>query len=137
MNRHEEDLQRNFDAGIEPVGDEVDIQAYREVFSRLKKVHKVELSPDFADTIVARVIERKEKEASRDILWFGAGAFLLAAACAIVVVMSGFKLQFGFLKNISSYAGLFVFGAFFIILLLFLEKRIIPRRDPFGDTKKI
>ena len=36
MNQHEEELQKNIEAGVKPVGDDPDLQAYQEVFSRLK-----------------------------------------------------------------------------------------------------
>ncbi|MBA4056551.1 MAG: hypothetical protein C0490_17685 [Marivirga sp.] len=137
MNQYEEDLQKKIEAGIKPDAEEIDIQAYREVFSRLKSEPDFHLSTNFADSIVTRIAERKKHDASRDFFWFGAGTFLLFAALVTAVIMSGFKPNLGFLKNMSSYLGLFIFGVSFILILNFLEKRIIPHRNPFSETDKV
>lgn len=137
MNKHEEDLQKNIEAGEKPTGDDMDILAYREVFSRLQKEPDFYLPADFADVMVTRIIEKKKLDTSKDLLWLGAGVFLLLIAFATTAVMSGFKPDLGFLKNMSSYLGLFVFGVLFILILNFLEKRIVPRKNPFSETNNV
>ena len=41
--------------------------------------------------------------------------------------MSGFKPGLGFLKGISPYAGVFVFGVAFILFLNRLEKKLLSK----------
>lgn len=137
MNKHEEDLQKNIEAGEKPTGDDMDILAYREVFSRLQKEPDFYLPADFADVMVSRIVKKKKQDASRDFLWFGAGVFLLLIGFVTAALISGFKPDLGFLKNMSSYLGLFVFGVLFILLLNFLEKRIVPHKNPFSETNKV
>lgn len=136
MNQQDEDLQKNMEAGTSPVGDDLDIQAYRELFVRLKQEPDFQLPVNFSDSIVARVIEKKKRHASRDFYWFGAGMFLLLVAFVVAIAMTGFKPDLGFLKNMSSYLGLFIFGTAFILALHFLDKKIIPHRNSFGEVKK-
>lgn len=128
MNQHEEDLQKNIEAGLKPTGDELDIQAYQEVFLRLKLEPEVPLSGNFANNIVDKVIEKRRRAASRDFFWFGVGIFFLLIAFVVALAMSAFTFNFGFLKDMSGYAGLFVFGVVFILILDRLDKKLIHDR---------
>lgn len=136
MNQHDDELQKNIEQGVEPMGDDLDVHAYRVLFSRLKREPDFHLPINFSDSVVTRVIEKRKREASREFLWFGAGMFLLLIAFVVAVALSGFKPNFGFLKNMSSYLGLLIFGVAFILSLQFLDKKIITNKNSFGEIKK-
>lgn len=128
MNRYEEELQKNLEAGRIPEGDDLDVRAYQQVFQALTKTPETKLSRDFSDRIVTKVLEKRKRDASRDMFWLGGGIFFLVMAFAVAIVMTGFKPEWGFLKQISGYAGVFVFGAAFIGLLTWLDKRLISHQ---------
>jgi hypothetical protein len=128
MNRYEEDLQKNIEAGQSPEGDELDIKAYQRVFSALKNEPETKLSHDFSERIVFRIKEKQKRDASRDMFWLVAGIFFLVITFIVAIVMTGFKPDFGFLNDISGYTGVFVFGAAFIGMLSWLDKRLISHR---------
>jgi hypothetical protein len=131
MNRYEEELQKKIEAEQLPTGDELDIKAYQQVFSALKKKPETKLSGDFSDRIVFRVMEKQKRDASRDMFWLGGGIFFLVIAFVVATIMTGFKIEFGFLKDISGYTGIFVFGVAFIAMLGWLDKRLLfQRREP-------
>src|SRR5687767_6282543 len=128
MNRYEEELQKNLEAGKTPQGDDLDIRAYQQVFQALTKMPETKLSRNFSDRIVTKVLEKRKRDASRDMFWLSGGIFFLAVAFAVAVVITGFKLEWGFLKQISGYAGVFIFGAVFIGLLSWLDKRLVSNQ---------
>ena len=130
MNSHEEEIQKNIEAGRPTDDNDLDARAYKEVFRALKTSSpETSLPVNFADKIIARVIEKQKRESARDFFWFGVGIFLMIVALIVTIYYTGFKFNLGFLKGMSGYAGLFVFGVAFIILLNVLEKRIVPRRE--------
>jgi hypothetical protein len=62
-------------------------------------------------------------------LLFGIGIFLMIIALVATVLYTEFTLRLGFLEEMSGYTGLFVFGVAFIILLNWLDKHILIRRQ--------
>lgn len=128
MNQQEEEQQKSIEAGLKPTGDDADIQAYYEVFSRLDREPDTHLSPGFADQVVARIVARKDKSAIRDYLWLGTGVILLMLSFLVAARKCGFTLNLGFLRSMSGYAGLFIFGAVFVTILNILDWRIIARK---------
>jgi hypothetical protein len=129
MNTSDEELQRKIESGIITNADDLDVKAYQEVFARLRKEPHVNLPNDFAEKIIARVIEQRRRSSSRDYYWFASGVLLLIVAMIVAVELSGFKPGLGFLKGISAYAGVFVFGAAFILFLNRLEKKILSKTE--------
>lgn len=127
MNQHEEELQKKVETGDVPEG--IDAEAYRYVFSGLKREMDFSVSPTFSEKIMAKVEAKQKRETSRDFIWFGVGAFSILIGFVVAVVKSGFRIDFGFLNSISNYAGVFAFGAAFIILLHWLDKRILRNRN--------
>lgn len=132
MSQREEEFQRKIEQGLEAEGDPLDVQAYREVFARLKRQPQISLSEDFADRIVVQVLERGKRRAVRDYLWLGTGIFFLIIAFGVVVYITGFKAYFGFLTDISAYTGIFAFGAVFIIVLNRLDKKLVSDKSKTG-----
>lgn len=125
MNVNDEELQNSAEKGHHT--DEVDSRAYKLVFDALRKEPEYRLRPSFADRVV-KIAQGKQKGSSSEFFWFGLGIFFLLIAFVTAIVMTGFKLDLGFLSGVSSYYGLFVFGAFFIGLLSWIDKRFIRRR---------
>ena len=126
---NDEELQKNVEEGNPYRGDDLDTKAYQEVFTRLRKKPDAYLSIDFADKIVSRIQEQKRKSSSRDFYWLAAGAFLLIVALIVAVVLTGFKPGLGFLKGISAYSGIFVFGVAFILFLNRLDKKLLSKTE--------
>lgn len=125
MNRYEEELQNNIEAGRQTGEDDADVKAYREVFRVLSKPPQTSLPPDFADRIVARIEEKREHESEKDLIWFSAGIAIMVLVLVATVLYTGFSLDLGFLKEMSGYAGLFIFGVAFIMLLNILDKKLV------------
>lgn len=124
MNRNEEELQKLIEAGDSP-GDAI---AYKKIFTALSKSPEVSLPHDFADKIVSRVIENQKQSDARDLFWLGTGLFSLLVAFIGTIVYTGFRLNLGFLEEMSGYSGLFVFGVAFIILLHWVDRRILSSK---------
>ena len=126
---NDEELQKSIESGNKFSGDDPDAKAYQEVFARLGKGPETYLPPDFADKVIVRIREQQRRSTSRDFYWLIAGVLLLTIAMIVAVVLSGFKPGLGFLKGMSAYAGLFVFGAAFILFLNGLDKRILSKSE--------
>lgn len=123
MTKRDEELQHHIEAGNIPSGDDPDMRAYGEVFSRLKKAPEVALSPDFADAVMVKILKRQSRHSSRDFLWFGIGIFLLTVACLVAVAMSG--LSFAAIRHTSGYSGLLLFGMLFILVLNRIDRKLV------------
>lgn len=128
MNKHEEDLQKSIESGQTPSEDNMDVRAYQELFRALKKDPGYELSPRFAEGIVARVAADHARRNATDYFWFGAGIFFLLMASIGTIMFTGFHFDFGFLRVMSDYKGLAVFAVVFIILLNWIDKRFVRSR---------
>lgn len=131
MNRNEEELQKSVEAGHTVEGSLPDVVAYEKVFSALRELPEVSLSHNFADKIVARVIEKQKRSDARDLFWFGMGMFFLLVAFIGTIIYTGYRVSLGFLEEMSGYSGLFVFGVAFIILLNWIDKRILSSKRTF------
>jgi hypothetical protein len=124
-------LQKQFDEG-EFSADGVDSQAYQKVFDALKHEPEYTLPVYFADRLVT-LIESKEKatEVSRDNLWLGLGLFSMVIALIVAFVLTDFKLSFGAFRFLAGYPGLVFFGLAFILLLNWIDKKIIRKVEAF------
>jgi hypothetical protein len=125
MSNDEERIQKDIESGQTPGGDGLDVKAYQEVFRALAKEPLYQVSPNFAENVVARVVSKQQAKQSRDYLWFGAGIFFLVVTAIATLMMVGFTPNFGFLTSMSDYKGLALFGIVFIALLNWLDKRLI------------
>ena len=126
---NDEELQKNIEAGNRFSGDDPDAKAYQEVFARLNKEPEAYLPLDFADKLIVRIQEQQRRSTSRDFYWLIAGVLLLSIAMIVAVALTGFQPGLGFLKGMSAYAGLFVFGAAFILFLNGLDKKLFPKAN--------
>jgi hypothetical protein len=129
MNIKDDELQQKIENGEFPIGNELDVRAYQEVFHALSKEPALNLSASFADKIVSKVIEKKKHSEARDFLWFGIGLFFLLITFVVALVMTAPNLHLGFLKNMSGYAGLFVFGVAILIAFNWMDRRIIRKEQ--------
>ena len=126
MNRYEEELQRNLEAGKNPEGDELDAKAYQTVFNALKREPDFTLSSSFADKVVGMAMKKQNSKSTlREYFWFGLGIFVMLIASVVAIFMTDFKFDMGFLNGLSSFKGLIIFGIFFIGLLHWLDKKLI------------
>ncbi len=127
MKNSDEELQRKLEQGIIP-NDGMDSQAYQKVFDALTREPDFSLPASFADHIL-NLVESKEKarEATRDTLWFGLGltSFLMATFAAFY--LTDFKLSTGAFRFVSGYAGLITFGLLFVLLLHWVDRKIVHR----------
>jgi hypothetical protein len=128
MNSYEEELQRNIEAGKPVKGEDADVKAYQEVFRALKTAPATSLPHYFADKVVARVLEKQKRESKKDIFWFCAGMVFLVVALMGTIFYTGFKIDMGFLKEMSGYSGLLIFAVSFITLLNWLDKRLVLQK---------
>jgi len=124
---NDEELQKSIEAGRTFPGDDLDAKAYQEVFARLRKEPDNYLGVGFAEKVIVRIQQQQQKSTSRDFYWLAAGVFMLIIAMIVAVFFSGFKPGLGFLKGISAYAGVFVFGIAFILLLNRFDKKLLSK----------
>src|SRR6267143_1749193 len=128
MSLSDEELQRNIEKGY-PVNDTLDSKAYQKVFDALK-MEPYQLPFHFADGVIKRM--EAQGDLSKDYFWFGLGLFVFIAGAVVAAVLANFKLNLGGLKFISGYAGLFLFGLTFILLIHYIDKRFLSKKV-FGD----
>ena len=123
----EEKLQFDIESGK---GDNsLDALAYKKVFTALERDPGGSLPPHFADKIVSLIQKRDAIKVSRsEIILFVAGAFFTVITLIIGVSISGFRPDFGFLKSIGEFKGLFLFAIAFVILLQWLDKAIVRKK---------
>lgn len=125
--RHEEELQNQIERGSVN-HDSEDALAYQRVFNSLKKEPDFHVSLPFADRILA-LIEKKEER--KDYWWMAAGIFLSVVALIVVLALTKVNWTTGAFTFISKYAGLVVFGIGFILLLQWVDKKIVKKRTEF------
>lgn len=117
----DEKLQKQVEAG-QWVGHE-DGETYRQVFNALKQEPAFHVTLPFADRVLAR-IEKKEEQ--RDLRWLAAGIFLSVAALVACLVFTN-TWTTGTFSFISGYPGLVIFGIVFILLLQWVDRRLLRK----------
>jgi len=126
MTSHEESLQQQLEEG-KLLSANAETRAYQKVFDALKQEPAFELPLHFEDCILQK-IEANEKHAERrETYWLVAGVVSLVIAAIIGAVLVGFKPSFGAFAFLSRYTGLFVFAVAFILLLQWLDRKIVHR----------
>ncbi len=121
---HEEELQNQIERGL-AIHDSEDALAYQRVFDSLKKEPNFHVTLPFADRLIA-LIEKKEER--RDYWWMAIGISLSVIALIVVLVITKVNWTTGAFTFISNYAGLVVFGIVFILLLQWIDKKIVKKR---------
>ena len=128
MTTKDEELQNQIEKAVSSL-EGVDAYAYKKVFDALKQEPDFHLPGNFADRVIQKI--ETKKESSSDFIWFGIGIFLFAVATIIAIVLTDYKFNFGALKFISGYPGLFIFGAAFILGLQWLDKKLVRPKASF------
>lgn len=121
----DEELQKQVEAGN--YSQQEDSEAYRHLFNALKKEPAFHVSLPFADRILARI---DKKEEQRDFRWLAVGIFLSVIALVVTLVLTK-AWTIGVFSFISGYPGLIVFGIAFILVLQWVDKRIIRKQTHF------
>lgn len=124
MKREEEELQHQAEKGLVNESTE-DARAYQRVFDALKKEPDFHVSLPFADRILA-LLEKKEEQ--RDYWWMAAGIFLTVIALIVSLVLTSPHWNAGVFTFLSGYPGLVAFGIAFILLLQWVDKKIIKKQ---------
>jgi hypothetical protein len=127
MKRVEEELQHLIENGLLNESSE-DTRAYQHVFDVLKKEPDFHVSLPFADRIVA-LIEKKEEK--HDYLWMATGIFFIVVTLIVSLALSNIHWTTGIFTFISGYSGLITFGIAFILLLQWVERKVIKKRIEF------
>ncbi len=117
----DEELQKQIEAGSYSQHD--DNEAYRHVFNALKKEPAFHVPLPFADRILARI---DKKEEQRDFRWLAVGIFLSVIALIVALVLTK-AWTIGVFSFVSGYPGLIVFGIAFIVLLQWVDKRVLRK----------
>jgi hypothetical protein len=123
MKRTEEELQNQIEKGL--VNESEDARAYQRVFDALKKEPDFHVSLPFADRILALVEKKEEK---RDYWWMAAGIFLTVIALIVSIVLTSAHWTAGIFTFLSGYQGLVAFGIAFILLLHWVDKKVIRKQ---------
>ena len=118
----DEELQKQIEAGI-PVQTN-DGKAYQLVFNKLKQEPAFHVPISFADRILA-IIEKREEQ--RDFRWLAFGIFLSVVALVVVLTLTK-AWTIGVFSFISGYPGLIAFGIAFILLLQWVDRKVV-RKD--------
>ena len=130
MNRDEERLQEKIEAntGFDDV--DPDGRAYRQVFHALETPPRYALPDTFADKILQKVEQKEQRSLRVAYAWLVAGIVLLIGGCGAAVVLTGFRFEAGFLRNMAPYKGLLAFGVAFVLFLHWVDKHLIHRHNP-------
>jgi hypothetical protein len=131
MNNKDEDLNERFDQEAF-FSEGIDEHIYQKISDALKREPEYTLPIYFADRLVT-LIETKEKakEVSRDNLWLGLGLFSFVIALIVAFVLTDFKASVGAFRFFAGYPGLIIFGISFILLLNWVDKKILRKAEAF------
>jgi len=124
MKRSEEELQNQIEKGLVDESSE-DARAYQRVFDALKKEPDFHVSLPFADRLLA-LVDKKEEQ--RDYWWIAAGIFLIVIALIISLVLTSAHWTSGVFTFVSGYPGLIGFGVAFILLLQWVDRKVIKKQ---------
>lgn len=107
-------------------GSDRDSRAYRMVFDVLRREPGFRLSSRFSDSVLHRM---EAAEGRSQYYWFAFAFVGFFIAAGVAIALTGFRPDFGFLKHLSRFTGLFVFGAAFIVFLQWVDKKVIHRKS--------
>jgi hypothetical protein len=129
MNLYEEELQKALENGRVPLQAEpLDVKAYRQVFRALKKEPSYHLPDNFAHQVAAQINEQQQSRSLFDDLWIALGLLFLAIAFVAAIIITGVTINFGFLNTLADYKGLVVFGAVLLVLLNWLDHKLLKSK---------
>lgn len=118
----EELIQEQIENGSIPDG--IDADAYRLLFSALKKDTQARLPDDFAKRVSSLAFARK-KSFDWDKFFLFTGLFMLIAALGYAVVATEFTFSMGSLQFLSNYSYFVIFAVGVVALLQWIDKKIL------------
>ena len=124
----DEEIQKRLESNRPIDGNDRDVVTYRRLFEIISKEPKMKISNAFADDVVKKIVVQKKREARRDMVWLSFGVVFLLVGLVVTAAVAGLQFQLGFLKEMSGYAGLFVFGIAVIIAFNWLEKKTLSKK---------
>ena len=122
---NDEEIQKRIEAGNH--GNTKDELAYKLVFRALKKEVEFPLSNSFAEKVMFMVQEKQAPKAKSlfEYIYFAIGIGLILTGFGLSIALTGFTLDWGFLKSLSNYKGLFIMGAILVMLFNLIDIRLI------------
>ncbi len=120
----DEELQGRIEKG--ELSDNRDSRAYSKIFDALRREPEFKVPINLAERIVLRA-DLASRKSSRDMVWLYAGLAACFAAMIVAALLTNFKINFGALKFISGYPGLFVFGILFVLALQWVDRKIVRK----------
>lgn len=129
MKHTEEELQNQIEKGLITESND-DARAYQRVFDALKNEPDFHVSLPFADRIIAIINKREEK---RDYWWIALGIFLTVIAMIVTLALTSAQWSTGVFTFLSGYPGLVAFGIAFILILQWVDRKVIKKKIDFGN----
>jgi hypothetical protein len=127
----EEKLRR--DAESEHLSSREDAKAYQTVLSALKREPDQMLPTYFADNVIGIIEAGNRVRFTRmEMVCFGVVVFLLTVILFYAVLVTGFAMNWGFLRGIGRFAPVFAFGLAVLIFFHVLDKRLV--RNPTSQS---
>lgn len=123
MKNKDEELQIQIEKGFNHEGSE-DALAYRKLFDALRKEPDFNVSLPFADRIIDLIDKREEK---RDFWWMGIGIFLSLISMIVALTLTQANWSAGVFTFLSGYPGLVIFGIAFILVLQWIDKKVVRK----------
>jgi hypothetical protein len=123
----DEEIQKHFESNLPIEGRNRDADSYRELFRIVSKEPKLKINNAFAEGVVKKIVAKKKREARRDMIWLSFGVVFLLVGLIVTAAFAGLQSQLGFLKDMSGYAGVFIFGLAVILAFNWLEKKILSK----------
>ncbi|GHN00217.1 hypothetical protein WSM22_17060 [Cytophagales bacterium WSM2-2] len=122
MKTPDELIQIQVEEGSIPVG--VDAEAYRMVFSALKKEVDFKLPDDFASR-VASLAQAPAKKTDWDKIFLFGGLFAFAIAMIYAIAITKFTISAGAFLFLKDYSLLFALVIIVLISLQWLDKKLL------------
>jgi hypothetical protein len=123
----DEEIQKKLESGGNPELSESDRASYSAVFRAISKEPLLRISDSFAERVVKKIVAQKKREARRDFVWLSLGVVFLAVGLIVTAAVAGLTFELGFLKEMSGYAGIFIFGIAIILAFNWLEKKVLSK----------
>jgi hypothetical protein len=123
----DEEIQKRFEAGDVSQLSDRERTSYSAVFRAISKEPSLRISDSFAEQILKKIVAQRKREARRDFIWLSVGIVFLVIGLIVTAALSGLRFELGFLKEMSGYAGVFVFAIVLILAFNWIEKRALPK----------
>jgi hypothetical protein len=123
MTTRDEELQNKILSGL--ADDSNDGITYKKVINALSTEPDFHLPINFVDNVLRQIEVKEQKSTSHEMYWLIAGIVVLSVGAIIGALLSGFKPSFGAFKFWASYQGLFAFGLAFLLLLQWIDKKLV------------